>query len=100
VKSAALGADRPRAQDLLKDRPRFVYWQAEGFWIGYLEEFPDYPTQGESLEDLRSHLRDLHADLRGGHIRAERLAAASKKIREESIEVNAEFGAFETDPDA
>ena len=95
-----MGTDRPRAQDLLKDRPRFVYWRDEAFWIGYLEEFPDYLTQGDSLDDLKGHLRDLHADLRGGHIRTERLAVASKKVRETSMEVNAEFGAFEADPDA
>jgi hypothetical protein len=28
---------------------RYVYWQDGAFWIGYLEEFPDYMTQGESL---------------------------------------------------
>ncbi len=43
---------------------RFVYWQEEGFWLGYLDEFPDYLTQGESFEELKSHLRDLHADRR------------------------------------
>ena len=47
---------------------RYVYWQDEQFWLGYLEEYPDYLTQGESLEDLREHLRDLHADLAGGLI--------------------------------
>jgi predicted RNase H-like HicB family nuclease len=47
---------------------RYVYWQDEQFWLGYLEEYPDYLTQGESLEDLREHLRDLHADLTGGLI--------------------------------
>jgi predicted RNase H-like HicB family nuclease len=43
--------------------PRYVYWQDGQFWLGYLEEYPDYMTQGESLEDLREHLRDLYADL-------------------------------------
>ncbi len=31
---------------------RYVYWQEEGMWLGYLEEFPDYWTQGGNLEDL------------------------------------------------
>jgi hypothetical protein len=43
---------------------RFTYWQDGQFWLGYLEEFPDYPTQGESLEDLKEHLRDLYRELR------------------------------------
>ncbi len=47
---------------------KYVYWQEDETWLGYLEEFPDYWTQGESLEDLLDHLRDLFADLSGGHI--------------------------------
>jgi predicted RNase H-like HicB family nuclease len=50
------------------NRVRYVYWQDEQFWLGYLEEYPDYVTQGESFEDLQEHLRDLYADLAGGLI--------------------------------
>ncbi len=28
---------------------KFVYWIDHEVWIGYLEEFPDYMTQGELL---------------------------------------------------
>ncbi len=42
---------------------------------GYLEEFPDYLTQGESLEDLQEHLRDLYRDLASGEIPAVRRVA-------------------------
>jgi len=51
---------------------RFVYWQDGQFWLGYLEEFPDYLTQGESLDDLKEHLRDLYRDLTSGEIPAVR----------------------------
>ena len=37
-------------------------------WLGYLEEFPDYLTQGESLAELEEHLRDLFRDLTSGAI--------------------------------
>jgi len=47
---------------------RYVYWQDADWWLGYLEEFPDYRTQGATLEDLEEHLRDLHRDLRSGAI--------------------------------
>jgi predicted RNase H-like HicB family nuclease len=47
---------------------RYVYWQDGQFWLGYLEEYPDYVTQGESLADLQEHLRDLYADLAGALI--------------------------------
>ena len=54
---------------------RYVYWQDGEFWLGYLEEYPDYMTQGESLKDLQEHLRDLYADLSGGLIPAARRVA-------------------------
>ena len=47
---------------------RYIYWQDEGMWLGYLEEFPDYLTQGETLEELQENLRDIHADIAGGKI--------------------------------
>ncbi len=46
----------------------FTYWQDGNDWIGYLDEFPDYQTQGTSLEDLKAHLTDLHKDLTSGAI--------------------------------
>ena len=47
---------------------KVVYWQEEDAWIGYLVEYPDYWTQGESLEDLKEHLKDLHHDVTSGEI--------------------------------
>lgn len=46
----------------------FTYWQDGDAWLGYLDEFPDYMTQGSSLEDLREHLLDLYQDLTSGVI--------------------------------
>lgn len=37
-------------------------------WLGYLEEFPDYLTQGESLAELEDNLRDLYKDITSGEI--------------------------------
>jgi predicted RNase H-like HicB family nuclease len=37
-------------------------------WLGYFEEFPDYLTQGETLEELQENLRDLYKDLTSGEI--------------------------------
>jgi len=47
---------------------RFVYWQDGPFWLGYLEEFPDYMTQDESLDELRENLVDIYRDLTSGEI--------------------------------
>jgi len=62
---------------------RHVYWQDRKFWLGCIEEYPDYVTQGESLEDLQEHLRDLYVDLSGGHIPAvsNRLEAMPGSLR-------------------
>jgi len=47
---------------------RYIYWQEGQHWLGYFEEYPDYLTQGETLDDLRQHLADLHVDLASGAI--------------------------------
>jgi hypothetical protein len=47
---------------------RYIHWQDGDMWLGYLEEYPDYMTQGSSLEDLEEHLRDLQLDLASGTI--------------------------------
>ena len=46
----------------------YVYWQHEGTWIGYLQEFPDYWTQGQSRDELEENLKDLWQDLTSGAI--------------------------------
>ena len=53
---------------------RYVHWREGRFWLGYLEEFPEYTTQGESQLDLEDHLRDLYRDLTGGEIQGVRRA--------------------------
>lgn len=47
---------------------KYVSWEEDGVWLGYLQEYPDYWTQGETLDDLKEHLRDLHNDLSGGRL--------------------------------
>ena len=38
---------------------KYTYWQDEEMWLGYLEEYPDYWTQGETKQELEDNLRDL-----------------------------------------
>jgi hypothetical protein len=47
---------------------KFVYWEEDGAWLGYLQDYPDYWTQGETLDDLKGHLRDLYHDLTSGEL--------------------------------
>ncbi len=38
----------------------FTYWtEKDGRYLGYLNDYPDHWTQGESLQDLKENLRDL-----------------------------------------
>jgi predicted RNase H-like HicB family nuclease len=47
---------------------KYIFWEEDGAWLGYLQDFPDYWTQGETLDDLKEHLRDLYTDLTGGQL--------------------------------
>lgn len=38
---------------------KITYWQDGEFWLGYLNDYPDFVTQGESYEDLIEHLKNI-----------------------------------------
>jgi len=50
-------------------------------------------------EYIRIAIRRMNRNT-AARFRAERLSEVSKRVREESMKVNAEFAAFERDPDA
>jgi hypothetical protein len=50
------------------EKMKYIYWQDEEMWLGYLEEYPDYMTQGESLEELEDNLKDIFKELSSGNI--------------------------------
>lgn len=37
-------------------------------WIGWLDEYPDYRTQGETLTDLKVNLKEIFEELTSGQI--------------------------------
>lgn len=47
---------------------KYVSWQEDDAWLGYLEEYPDYRTQGETLDDVIEYLKDLYFDVTSGPI--------------------------------
>jgi predicted RNase H-like HicB family nuclease len=47
---------------------KFTYWQDGDYFLGFLNDYPDYRTQGMSKEELISNLRDLLADLESGEV--------------------------------
>ena len=50
------------------ERKNYIYWQEDEMWLGYLEEYPDYWTQGETIEELEENLRDIYQELTSGSI--------------------------------
>ena len=47
---------------------KFVHWEDGEAFLGYLLDYPDYRTQGDSLDDLKAHLVDLDRDLTSGEL--------------------------------
>ena len=42
----------------------YTYWEVkEGGYIGYLNQYPDYWTQGDSIEELEKMLVSLYGDI-------------------------------------
>lgn len=49
-------------------KKKYIYWQDDDMWLGYLEEYPDYWTQGETEEELKENLLDIYNELTGGNL--------------------------------
>jgi predicted RNase H-like HicB family nuclease len=47
---------------------KYIYWEEDNGWLGYFQDLPDYWTQGETLDDLKDHLRDLYTDFVAGQL--------------------------------
>lgn len=41
----------------------FTYWQDGEFYLGYLNDYPEYETQAYSKDELVENLKDLLVDL-------------------------------------
>jgi len=47
---------------------KYTYWQDSEFLLGYLNDYPDYETQGFSKEELEHNLRSLLDDIELGGV--------------------------------
>ncbi len=47
---------------------KFTYWKDGSYYLGFLNDYPDYQTQGLSKRELVSNLKDLLRDLESGEI--------------------------------
>lgn len=58
----------PTLSDWTLDTKRFTYYREDDMFVGWLEEYPDFKTQGETLEELQENLRDIYRELSSGEI--------------------------------
>lgn len=47
---------------------KIIYWKGDTHWLGHMQDYPDYVTQGETIEELQENLRDLLKDIESGEI--------------------------------
>ncbi|MBM3328068.1 MAG: type II toxin-antitoxin system HicB family antitoxin [Calditrichaeota bacterium] len=46
----------------------YSFYEDDGWLVGWLLDYPDYQTQGESIEELEENLRDIFDDITDGYI--------------------------------
>lgn len=47
---------------------KYTFWQDGEFYIGFLNDYPDYETQGFSQEELERNLKSLLEDVENEQI--------------------------------
>jgi len=44
-----------------------IVYQKQGNWfVGHIQEYPDYETQGRTIEELKANLIDIYQDISTG----------------------------------
>ncbi len=54
---------------------KYTYWQDEDMWLGYLDEYNDYMTQGQTMDELKENIIDIYKELTNDQIHAVRYHA-------------------------
>jgi predicted RNase H-like HicB family nuclease len=65
---ANFGQPRALRENITMRTLKFTYWQDGEYYLGYLNDFPDYETQGFSKEELEHNLRSLLDDVESGEV--------------------------------
>jgi cytochrome c len=45
---------------------KYTYRQDGKFFVGFLDDYPEYPTQGFSITELEDKLADIHTMIKNG----------------------------------
>ena len=51
---------------------KYTYEMEGDFFIGYLDDYPEHPTQGESLEDFEQNLLDIYQLIQNGMLEVQK----------------------------
>ena len=51
---------------------RYRYEQDGQFLMGWLEDYPEHPTQGLAIKDLEEHLLEIYAWIQDGTLKVTR----------------------------
>ena len=47
---------------------KFTFWQDGDFYLGFLNDYPDYQTQATSKDELIESLKELLLDIESGQV--------------------------------
>jgi hypothetical protein len=47
---------------------KFTFWQDGDFYLGFLNDYPDYQTQATSKDELLENLKELLLDIESGQV--------------------------------
>lgn len=45
------------------EKKKITYWQDNEFYIGYANDYPEYMTQGLTLDELIDNIKDIVKDV-------------------------------------
>jgi predicted RNase H-like HicB family nuclease len=47
-------------------KTRVIYKEEDGWYVGHIQEYPDYESQGKTLEELKENLLEIYNDIKEG----------------------------------
>lgn len=51
---------QPSSLEAVVSKMTMIYWKGEKLWLGKLKEYPEIMTQGRTLKELETNLRDAY----------------------------------------
>jgi predicted RNase H-like HicB family nuclease len=59
---------------------KYSYTIDDGFYVGYLDDYPEYTTQGEDLSDFEQNLLDIYEMTQDGTLETSKRTKKHKGI--------------------